>query len=152
MQTRRLLTSTLAALSVMAALWHAPANADSLGNYRPTSLRKAEVALQHGQADRALALLQGRSTEIRRWDAEAAANDLMCQAWFEKGDYERAERACDAAVAAAGVSNWNYVYHRGVMRLLLGRTDEGIADLRKAGIISPASAAVPAELAVVNRF
>jgi tetratricopeptide (TPR) repeat protein len=152
MRTHRMLTSLLPALSVAALLWQAPVNADTLGNYQPTALRKAEAALQHGQTDHALALLQGRAAEMRRWGAEAQANDLMCQAWFEKGDYVKAERSCDAAVLAGGEATWNHVYHRGVMRLLLGRVEEGIADLRKASSMSPDSAAVPTELAVAERF
>jgi hypothetical protein len=147
-----MLTSFLTTLSVTGLLWHAPVNADTLGNYQPTALRKAEAALQHGQPDHALALLQGRATEMRRWRAEAQADDVMCRAWFEKGDYANAERACDAAVTATGEGTWNYVYHRGIMRLLLGRTQEGVADLRKASSMSPDIAVVPAELAVVERF
>lgn len=152
MQTHRMLTSVLGALSITALLWHAPVNADAFGQYQPTALRKAEVALQHGQADRALALLQGRATEMRRWGAQAQANALMCQAWFEKGDYVKAERACDAAVAAGGEAIGSHVYQRGVMRLLLGRTQEGIADLRSAGSMSPDSAALTSRLAVAGAF
>ena len=58
---------------------------------------------------------------------------VQVEAWFETGDYTQAERACDEAVAASGNTDASYVYHRGVMRLLLGRVGEGIADLRRAG-------------------
>ncbi len=81
--------------------------------------------------------IAGRGAELRRWRAEAQGSDLMCRACFEKGDYVSAERACDAAVLAGGESAWSYVYHRGVMRLLLGRVDEGVADLRRAASMGP---------------
>jgi hypothetical protein len=152
MRTHRMLVSLLTAASMTALLWQAPAGADTLGDYQPTVLRKAEMALEHGHPDHTLALLQGRGTEMRRWRAEAQANDLMCRAWFQKGDYIKAERACDEAVLAAGDSAWNYVYHRGVMRLLLGRVDEGVADLRRASSVRPASAVVHDGLTVANRF
>jgi len=145
-------SSLLAAASVAGLLWHGAASADTLDHYQPTALRKAEAALQHGYPERALALLQGRGTEMRRWRTEAAASDLMCRAYFENGDYTKAERACDRAVAASGNSDANYVYHRGVMRLLLGRVDEGIADLRRAGGMNLAHGALPEHLAVANRF
>jgi hypothetical protein len=152
MRTHRMLVSLVAAASMAALLWQTPASADTLGNYQPTALRMAEVALQHGYPDHALALLQGRSTEMRRWRVEAQANDVMCRAWFEKGDYTKAEHACNEAVLAAGESAWNYVYHRGVMRLLLGRVDEGIVDLRRSSSVSLQNAAMPAGLAIANRF
>jgi tetratricopeptide (TPR) repeat protein len=152
MKTHGMLTTLLAATSITAMLWHGPAGADTVGDYQPTALRKAELALQNGNPDRALALLGGRGAEMRRWRKEAAASDVMCRAWFEKGDYAEAERACDAAVAASGGADANAVYQRGVMRLLLGRLDEGIADLRQAGNMSRSSSVVPAGLTVANRF
>ncbi len=152
MRTHRRLISLVAAVSVTALLWHGPADADTLGHYQPTVLRKAELALQHGHPDHALALLQGRGAELRRWRAEAQGSDLMCRAYFEQGDYASAERACDAAVLAGGESAWSYVYHRGVMRLLLGRVDEGVADLRRAASMGPPTGAIAAHLAIAERF
>jgi hypothetical protein len=152
MRTHRMLVSLFAAASISALLWHGPVAADTLGDYQPTVLRKAEAALQHGHPEHTLALLQGRGTEMRRWGAAAQANDLMCRAWFEKGDYAKAERACNEAVLAAGDSAWKYVYHRGVMRLLLGRVDEGIADLRRAGDMNTADGVIPAQLTVADSF
>lgn len=152
MKTHGKLASLIAAASLTALLWHGPAGADTLGDFQPTALRKAESALQNGLPDRALALLQGRDMEMRRWQVEAEASDLMCRAWFEKGDYANAEQACDDAVLASNGSDASYVYHRGVMRLLLGRVDEGIADLRRAGGMNIANGAMPANLAVANRF
>ncbi len=152
MGTHRKLASLLAAASITALLWQGPVVADTLGDYQPTVLRKAELALQHGYPDHTLALLQGRGAEMRRWRAEAEASDLMCRAWFEKGDYASAERSCDAAVQAGGESTWTYVYHRGVMRLLLGRVDEGIADLRRATNMNTAGTVIPATIDVAQRF
>jgi len=152
MKTHRPLVSLLAAAAITTALWQLPASAEAFGEYQPTALRKAESALQNGYPDRALSLLQGRAAEMRRWDAQAQASDLMCRAWFEKGDYARAERACDEAVVASGHADAAYVYHRGVMRLLLGRVDEGIADLRRAGGLNTANGAMPANLAIAHRF
>ncbi len=120
MRTHRTLITLVAAVSVTALLWQGSAGADTIGHYQPTVLRKAELALQHGHPDHALALLQGRGAELRRWRAEAQGSDLMCRACFEKGDYVSAERACDEAVLAGGESAWSYVYHRGVMRLAAG--------------------------------
>lgn len=151
MKTHGILVTLLAAASLTALLWHGPAGADTLADYQPTALRKAEIALQNGNPDRALALLGGRGAEMRRWQVQAESNGLMCRAWFEKGDYSKAERACDAAVAASGGIDAEYVYHRGVMRLLLGRTDEGIADLRRAGSIDRSNSVIPADLTVANR-
>jgi len=152
MRTHKMLVSLFAAASMGALLWHGPVAADTLGDYQPTALRKAEAALQNGHPDHALALLQGRESEIRRWRVEAQANDLMCRAWFEKGDYTKAEHTCNEAVLAAGDSAWNYVYHRGVMRLLLGRVDEGIADLRRARSMNTSNEFIPATLPVAHRF
>jgi tetratricopeptide (TPR) repeat protein len=147
-----MLFNLVVAASIIALLWHGPVGADTLGDYQPTVLRKAELALQHGYPDHALSLLQGRGAELRRWRAEAQGSDLLCRAYFEKGDYASAERACDKAVLAGGESAWTYVYHRGVMRLLLGRVDEGIADLRRAASMGPPTGAVSADLASAVRF
>ena len=152
MKTHAKLVSLMAAASLAALLGQAPASADTLGSYQPTALRKAESALQNGYPDHALSLLRGRDAEMRRWRVEAAASDLKCRAWFEKGDYTQAERACDEAVAASGNTDASYVYHRGVMRLLLGRVGEGIADLRRAGNMNAVSGARPANLAVAHRL
>ena len=151
MRTYRMLIA-LVTMSVTALLWQGPAAADTFGDYQPTILRKAELALQHGHPDHALALLRGRGAELRRWRAEAQGSDLMCRAYFEKGEYASAERACDKAVLAGGEAAWSYLYHRGVMRLLLGRVDEGVADLRRAASMGPSTGTVAAHLAIAERF
>jgi hypothetical protein len=152
MRTHRTLNELVAAVSVIALLWQGSAGADTIGHYQPTVLRKAELALQHGYPDHALALVQGRGAELRHWRAEAQGSDLRCRAWFEKGDYVSAERACDEAVLASGASAWSYVYHRGVMRLLLGRVDAGVADLRRAASMGTPSGAMSANLTIAERF
>ena len=152
MRTHRMLITLVAVASVTALFWHGRAGADTIGHYQPLVLRKAELALQNGYPEHALALLRGRSGELRRWRAVAQGNDLMCRAYFELGDYASAERACDAAVLAGGESAWSYVYHRGVMRLLLGRVDEGVSDLRRAASMGPPTGAVAAHLAIAGRF
>lgn len=152
MKTHRTLASLFAVTTLTALLWHGAAGAETLGDYQPTALRKAESALQNGHAARALSLLQGRGAEMRRWRAEAAASDLMCRAYFETGDYTSAERACDEAVVASGNADAEYVYHRGVMRLLLGRVGEGIEDLRRASNMNTAGAVMVPDLVVADRF
>jgi hypothetical protein len=152
MRTYRRLIFLAAVMSLSAMLWHGPAAADTFGDYQPTVLRKAELALQHGHPDHVLALLRGRGAELRRWRAEAQGSDLMCRAYFTQGDYVSAERACDAAVLAGGESAWSYLYHRGVMRLLLGRVEEGVLDLRRAASMGPSTGAVAAHLAIAERF
>lgn len=123
MRTQRILINVLAVTVMLTLLWHNRAAADTLGDYQPTVVRQAQWALQHGNHDHALALLAHRSAELRRWRAEAQGNALVCQAWFQKGDYVRAEHACDLAVRAAE-PNGQYLYNLAVMRLLLGRIDE----------------------------
>jgi tetratricopeptide (TPR) repeat protein len=132
MRTQRTLVNliTITAMLTLLLLWHNRAAADTLGDYQPTIVRQAQWALQRGNHDHALALLARRGTELRRWGAEAQGNGLICQAWFQKGDYVRAEQACDLAVRAAGEPNGQYLYNRAVMRLLLGRIDEAVADLK----------------------
>jgi tetratricopeptide (TPR) repeat protein len=152
MKAHRIFFDLVVAASIVALLWHGPARADALGQYQPTILRKAELALQHGYPDHALALLRGRGAELRRWRAEAQGSALMCRAYFEQGDYASAERACNEAVLAGGESAWSYVYHRGVMRLLLGRIDEGVADLRRAASMDPPVGAMSEDLTVAERF
>ena len=152
MRNHRSFISLIAAVSLTTLFWHGPAGADTLGQYQPPVLRKAELALQHGLPDHALALLEGRAAELRQWRAQAQGSDLMCRAYFDKGDYASAERACDAAVLAGGESAWRYVYHRGVMRLLLGRVDEGVSDLRRAASMGPPTGAFAANLAIATSF
>jgi tetratricopeptide (TPR) repeat protein len=151
MRTQRILISLIAVAGMMALLWHDRAGADTLGHYQPTVVRQAQRALQHGNPDHALALLENRGAELRRWHAEAQGNALICRAWFQKGDYARAEQACDLAVRAAGDTNGEYMYNRAVMRLLLGRIDEAVADLKKVDTMNPQLTAWDNHFAVAGR-
>jgi tetratricopeptide (TPR) repeat protein len=136
MRTQRMMIALIAVIAMTALLWHARATAQTLGEYQPPVVRQAQWALQRENPERALALLESRAAELRRWRAQAHGDALVCQAYFQIGDYTRAERACDRAFLAAGEENAQYLYNRGVMRLLLGRVDEGVADLKKVSAMS----------------
>lgn len=131
MRTQRMLIAMIGVIAMLALLWQARANADTLGVYQAPVVRQAQWALQQGNPEHALALLAKRDGELRRWHAQAQGNALTCQAYFQTGDYVRAEQSCDLAVRASGETNAQYLHNRAVMRLLLGRVDEAIADLHK---------------------
>jgi tetratricopeptide (TPR) repeat protein len=150
MRTQRILINLLAVTVMLTLLWHNRAAADTLGDYQPTVVRQAQWALQQGNHDHALALLAHRGAELRRWRAEAQGNGLICQAWFQKGDYVQAEQACDLAVRAAG-DNGQYLYNRAVMRLLLGRIDEAVADLKMAAMANAAAQTLNTGFTVAGR-
>jgi len=148
----KVLITALGVAAMSAMLWHGRANADVLGHYQPPALLKAEWALERGNPDRALALLDSRKAELRRWRAEADASALACRAWYDKGDFERAEQACDQAVQqGGGAAAWSHLNNRGVMRLLLGRTDEAIADFHEAASRNPSARPVHRNLAIAAR-
>jgi tetratricopeptide (TPR) repeat protein len=151
MKTQRILINVIAVTVMLTLLWNNRAAADTLGVYQPAVVRQAQWALQRGNHDHALALLAHRGAELQRWRAEAQGNGLICQAWFQKGDYVRAEQACDLAVRAAGETNGQYLYNRAVMRLLLGRIDEAVADLKRVAIMNPAAGTITADFSVAGR-
>jgi tetratricopeptide (TPR) repeat protein len=151
MKAQRILINVIAATVMLTLLWNHRAAADTLGVYQPTVVRQAQWALQRGNHDHALALLAHRGAELRRWRAEAQGNGLVCQAWFQKGDYVRAEQACDLAVRAAAEPNGQYLYNRAVMRLLLGRIDEAVVDLKRVAMTNPAAVAVNIDFSVAGR-
>ena len=151
MQTQRMMIATIAVIAMAALLWQARATADTLGEYQPPVVRQAQWALQRDNPEHALALLEKRSAELRRWRAEAQGSALVCRAYFELGDYIRAEQACDLAVQASGESNGQYLYNRGVMRLLSGRVEEGVADLKRVSAMDPEVKVSSADFAVAGR-
>ncbi|MBK6740165.1 MAG: hypothetical protein IPG64_21205 [Haliea sp.] len=151
MRTQRILIHVIATTIMLTLLWNHRAAADTLGDYQPTVVRQAQWALQRGNHDHALALLTQRGAELRRWRAEAQGNGLICQAWFQKGDYVRAEQACDLAVRTAGEPNGQYLYNRAVMRLLLGRIDEAVADLKRVATMNSSVVALNADFSVAGR-
>jgi tetratricopeptide (TPR) repeat protein len=131
-----MMIAIIGVLAMVALLWQARANADTLGVYQPTVVRQAQWALQQNNPEHALALLEKRGGELRRWNAQAQGNALVCQAYFQTGDYVRAEQACDLAVRTSGEANGQYLYNRAVMRLLLGRVDEAVADLKRVSAMN----------------
>jgi len=146
-----MLITLVAVTSVLALLWHDRAAADGPGQYQPPVVRQAQWALQHGNPDQALALLENRGAALRRWHAEAQGHGLVCQAWFQKGDYAQAEQACDLAVRTAGADDGQYLYNRAVMRLLLGRIDEAVVDLKNVATINPQLSVYDADFTVAGR-
>lgn len=142
MRTQRMMIASIAVITMAALLWQARATAQTLGEYQPPVVRQAQWALQRENPERALALLESRTAELRRWRAQAQGEALVCQAYFQIGDYTRAEQACDRAFLATGEENAQYLHNRGVMRLLLGRVIDGVTDLKK---VSAMSAQIPVE-------
>lgn len=136
MRTQRMMIALIAVTAMLALVWQTRVAADTLGVYQPTVVRQAQWALQRGNPEHALALLGKRSAELRRWRAEAQGNALICRAYFQTGDYTRAEHACDLAIRTAGETNGQYLYNRAVMRLLLGRVDEAVADLKRVSVMN----------------
>ncbi|MCB1705915.1 MAG: hypothetical protein KDI17_13705 [Halioglobus sp.] len=151
MRTQRMMIAVIAVTAMLALLWQARANADTLGVYQPPIVRQAQWALQQGHPEHALALLARRDAELRRWQALAQGNTLLCQAYFQTGDYVRAEQACDLAVRASAESNGQYLHNRAVMRLLLGRIDEAVADLNKIAALDAQQAVSSTGLSVAGR-
>ena len=101
MIAKRIMIAMIAVITMFALLWQARATADTLGVYHPPVVRQAQWALQRDNPAHALAVLENRTAELRRWRAQARGNALICQAYFQLGDYTRAEHACDLAVQAS---------------------------------------------------
>ncbi len=151
MRTQRMMISLIAVSVMLALLWQARASADTLGVYQSTVVRQAQWALQQGNPDHALALLAHRGTALRRWRAEAQGHALVCQAHFQNGNYARAEQACDLAVRTAPKANGQYLYNRAVMRLLLGRIEEAVIDLKKVGVLDSPMTVSNTDFSVAGR-
>lgn len=151
MRTQRMMIAFIAVTAMAALLWQTRASADTMGVYQPTILRQAQWALQQGNPEHALAVLERRGTALRRWRAQAQGNALICQAYFQTGDYVRAEQACDLAVATAHEPNGQYLYNRAIMRLLLGRVDEAIADFKRVSVMNSQVAVSRADFSVAGR-
>src|SRR6056297_281511 len=148
MKYTRILIPIIAVAAVTTLLWNARANADAIEHYQPNLLTQAERALERGRPDNALGLLEGRVEGFRRPAHQAQAHAVVCRAWYEKGEYHKAERACDAAVQLDGAAlAWSHLNNRGVMRLLLGRVDEALADFHAAASKNPQAWSVRRNLA-----
>ncbi|MDZ7785173.1 MAG: tetratricopeptide repeat protein [Halioglobus sp.] len=138
MKSIRILISVIAVAAVTTLLWQSRANADTIDHYRPSVLIKAERALERGNPERALSLLEGNLEGLRRDAYRADGNALVCRARYEKGDYAAAEQACDTAVRlGSGPQVWSHLNNRGVMRLLLGRVEEALQDFEAAADLNP---------------
>ncbi len=135
--------------SVIGVFWQAQANAGVMAQYQPPVLLKAERAIENSNPDRVLSLLEGRITELHQASFQAEGHDLICQAYRDKGEYAKAEQACNEAVNLDGSAlNWSYLNNRGVMRLLLGRNDAALEDFRQAAVINPNSRKVRRNMSV----
>lgn len=143
MKSLRILISVIAVATVTTLLWQSRANADTIDHYRPTVLIKAERALERGNPERALTVLEGNVDGLRRDAYRADANALICRAQYEKGNYAAAERACDVAVELGdGPQAWTHLNNRGVMRLLQGRVEAALEDFEAAAVLNPGAWAV----------
>lgn len=138
MKSIRILITVIAVAAATMLLWNARANADALEHYRPNLLTKAERALERGRPDQALGLVESRVEAFTHDTYRAQGYSLICRAWYEKGDFHKAERACDSAVQLGGGSlAWSHLNNRGVMRLLVGRTGEAMRDFQAAALRNP---------------
>ena len=143
--------SVLALASVAALLWQADANADAIDHYQPGVLAKANRALQQGNSDRALALLEGRVADLRSGPHQAEGYGLICRAYFQQHDFQAAEKNCDEAVTiGGGASVWSHLNNRGVMRLLLDRPDDALADFRRAAAMNPGERSLHRNMSLVQ--
>ncbi|CAA0101208.1 Uncharacterised protein [Halioglobus japonicus] len=152
MRTQRMMIASIAVIAMVLLLWQTRAAAGTLGEFQPPVVRQAQWALQQENPERALALLEKRTTELRRWRAQAQGSALVCQAYFQMGDYTRAEQACDLAFRTAGETNGQYLYNRGVMRLLVGRVAEGVADLKRVSAMNSQVPLAAGGFAVAGRW
>lgn len=129
------LVGWVALVSVPSMFWQAGASAGVADHYRlPNALLKAERAVERGDPDRALGLLEGRINDWRHPTSQAEAHAVICQAHYQKRDYVSAEKSCNIAVNT-GRPSWSHLNNRGVMRFKLGRFDEALTDFRQAASI-----------------
>ena len=152
MRGQRVLISVVGVLILSVLMWHGKANADIGARYSPPVLFKAERALDRGNPDRAVELMRGSISESRRRGVKSDVNSILCRAYYQQGDFSLAEQACTQALelGAAGVA-WSNFNNRGVMRLLQGRYEEAIADLRSARRSNPAAKAVRRNLQLAEK-
>ena len=129
------------------------AKADVLSHYEPKSLVRAEKALEQGKPDLALRLLHKQRAIVRVDKHLARSESLTCRAYFQKGEYEAAEPACNTAVERGSKADmWSHLNNRGAVRLALGQHAEAEADFRRAALLNPASRAAKRNLQLAQRF
>ena len=148
-------TAVIVALA-MAVILSPATRADTLAHYQPASLAKAERALERGNPERALALLNNHRAILKHQRFVARSQALTCEAHFQRGDFQQAEQSCDAAVASAseGTAMARYLNNRGAARLMLGRLDLALEDFAQALQLNPGleDARRNAALAEVSRY
>ena len=121
--------------TLVTLVWHTQLSASVAHSYRlPTVLVQAQRAVEKGNPGRALDLLNGRMENLREPNDKAQAHALVCQAKYQQQDYANAEKSCDMAVNT-GRPSWSHFNNRGVMRFVLGRYEEALADFRQAAAI-----------------
>jgi Flp pilus assembly protein TadD len=152
MRAQRVFISIVGVLTLSVLMWHGKANADIGGRYNPPVLSKAERALERGNPDRAVELMQGSISESPRRAIRSDVNSILCRAHYQQGVFDLAEQACTQALALGGDgAAWSNLNNRGVMRMLQGRYEEAIADLRSARRSNPTAKAVRRNLLLAEK-
>lgn len=78
------------------------ARAEKLSDYQPLVLTEAEQALERGQPERALSLLNRERAILSHGKFRSQGEALACQAYIQKGDLHRAQQVCEELLAQAG--------------------------------------------------
>lgn len=150
------LTITTAALVLALAstlLFNPAAQADVLSHYQPHALVKAERALEQGDPDLALQYLHRQRAILGHERYAAASASITCRALFQKQDFGAAEAACNTAVERGNYeAMWSHLNNRGAVRLMLGKYDEALVDLRRASRLNPASRDASRNLRLAKRL
>lgn len=133
------LNLTLIILLALAFCEGAAAQPASIISINAAALSQAEKALQRGDAEQALALLEQR--DVSRDDRLAEVESLRCRALHQLGNALDAEAACSAAIDTR-VPHWGDYNNRAAARMLLGDLDGAIDDLHRANRLRPGMAAV----------
>ena len=94
------------------------AKADVLSHYQPKALVRAEKALEQGKPDLALRLLHQQRSIVRAGKHLARSESLTCRAYFQKGEYQAAEPACNTAVELCA---WRWATKPRLRRTSAGR-------------------------------
>lgn len=94
------LTTAALVLALASMVLVAPGTrADVLSDYHPQVLSEAGRALESGRPERALSLLHRQRAILRHEKFLGQRNALTCQAYFQKQQFLKAERACAEALA-----------------------------------------------------
>ena len=126
----------------------APAQADSLtasANHQ-SALASAERALERGDADSALLVLEDARRGLRHDGDIARVESMRCVALHALTRYEDAEAACSIAIDTR-TAHWSDYNNRGAARIKLGDYDGAIDDLHQANLLRRGASAVRRNLA-----